>query len=109
MKRAFFIGFGYYAIFGFLSMWSMVARQQLDLATAIIFSVILPIVGVVSFRLASRHPPNKSWFHAIPGWLLGFVSAFATFLVCAYTFYVIYSEYDFYVTFHHFSFQSPGE
>jgi hypothetical protein len=74
MLRAFLYGVGWAAISLAIQMWVWIAYQTIDPSTAVIVSVIAALVAVLVFQIAKRRPPNKSWSHAIYGWLWGFVT-----------------------------------
>ena len=74
MLRAFLYGVGWAAISLAIQMWMWIADQTIDPGTAVIISVIAALAAVVAFQIAKRRPPNKTWSHAIYGWLWGFVT-----------------------------------
>ena len=74
MLRAFWYGVGWAAISLAIQMWLWIADQTIDPGTAVIISVIAALAAVVAFQIAKRRPPNKTWSHAIYGWLWGFVT-----------------------------------
>jgi hypothetical protein len=90
MLRAFLYGFGWSSIALAFHTWVEMAKQRLDPGLVVILSIIAAVVAVVFFRLAKRRKPNRSFLHALSGWLLGLWSGYVTFAVCAVAFTVIY-------------------
>ena len=72
--RAFLYGVGWAAISLSIQMWMWIADQTIDPGAGVIVSVIAALAAVVAFQIAKRRLPNKSWSHAIYGWLWGFVT-----------------------------------
>ena len=90
MLRGFLYGFGWSAAALAIQMWVEMAKQQFDPGLAVGLSVIFAVGAVVFFQLAKRRKPNRSFLHALSGWLLGLWSGYVTFAVCAVAFTVIY-------------------
>ena len=70
MKRAFLFGLGSSLILVVIAgiAW---AFQGVVIVGAIMIVICAPL-SVLVIRKANAAPPNKSWLHAIGGWLIGF-------------------------------------
>ena len=71
MKRGFLFGLGSFLIMGIIVGLISLLRDR-DIIAAILSLVLMPF-SVVTIRAANRAPPNRSWLHAIVGWLFGFL------------------------------------
>ena len=75
MLRAFLYGFGSYVVVGIVITVNKLAQQHINPINAVIVVIIYALLAFLFFQVGKERPPNKSWLHAIGGWLLGFASA----------------------------------
>jgi TctA family transporter len=54
---------------------NQLAQQQINPTNAVIVVIIYGLLGFLFFQVGKERPPNKSWLHAVGGWLFGFASA----------------------------------
>ena len=82
--RAFLYGVGWAAISLSIQMWMWIADQTIDPGAGVIVSVIAALAAVVAFQIAKRRLPNKSWSHAIYGWVWGYVIGIIAIFITAF-------------------------
>jgi hypothetical protein len=75
MQRAFLYGFGSYVVIGIIITVNQLAQQHINPINAVIIVIIYGLLAFLFFQVGKERPPNKSWLHAVGGWLLGFASA----------------------------------